>query len=95
MNTNPILKDKCRKIKIKERENQKLWLKKWGGWGATSRVRLKNINVKKKFIIENYLTMLLNFTLQLNFETFWHDSLSNPSLKINLSESCLKMTKST
>jgi hypothetical protein len=28
MNTNPILKDKCRKIKIKERENQKLWLKK-------------------------------------------------------------------
>jgi hypothetical protein len=41
------------------------------------------------------LAMLLNLTLQLNFETSWHDSLSNPSLKINLSESCFKMTKST
>jgi hypothetical protein len=30
------------------------------------------------------LAMLLNLTLQLNFETSWHDSLSNPSLKINL-----------
>lgn len=45
-------------------------VKKMRRGGATSQVRLKNINVKKKFIIENYLTMLLNFTLQLNFETF-------------------------
>jgi hypothetical protein len=68
MNTNPILKDKCKKNENKRKRKPKAEVKKIRGGGYIAG-RIKKNNVKKKFIIENYLAMLLNLTLQLNFET--------------------------